>query len=66
MEHRPLEMINKDLETVSTMLKLLDKKMIDAKDIQQVEIYKKMILEHEKLFHELENEKVLQTKRLQG
>lgn len=55
---RNMAEIDHDIETVSAVLKLLDKRMVDAKTPAEIEVYKKMILEHEKIFHDLEAEKL--------
>ena len=57
-EFRPMEEINRDIETVAASLKLLDKRLVEGKTPAEIEAYTKLIKEFEKIFHELEAEKL--------
>ncbi|MFC1841547.1 hypothetical protein ACFLYA_00580 [Candidatus Dependentiae bacterium] len=63
MEFRDIDKINQDIVALSAVLKILDKKMVEAKNPEEIEMFAKMIKEHEKIFHELENEKIMASKQ---
>jgi len=58
MEKRNIVEVNKDIETVAASLKLLDKRLVNAKTPAEVEAYTKLIKEFENIFHQLEAEKL--------
>ncbi|MFC1842458.1 hypothetical protein ACFLYU_02255 [Candidatus Dependentiae bacterium] len=57
-ELRDISEINKDIETIAASLGLLDKRLVNAKTPAEIEAYTKLIKEFEKIFHELEAEKL--------
>jgi len=64
-EFRDIAEINKDIETLAATLKLLDKRLVNAKTPAQVEAYTKLIQEFETIFHELEAEKLETSEHLE-
>jgi len=59
---RDISEINQDIVTISASLKLLDKRLIEAKTPEEIELYTKLIKEYEKIFHKLEAEKLQASK----